>query len=144
MAKADRFWNRMAKIYARRPVADEESYQKKLAKTREYFRPDMKVLEFGCGTGSTAIAHAPFVEHIQATDISARMIEIAEAKADQAGVKNIAFQRAGIDDIDAPDQTYDVVMGHSILHLLENYEDVINRVYRLLKPGGPLCPARPV
>ena len=68
--KDSRFWDRIAKKYARTPVADEAAYQKKLDITHGYFRPDMRVLEFGCGTGSTAIAHAPFVKHIHAIDIS--------------------------------------------------------------------------
>jgi len=76
-----KFWNRIADRYSRQRVADEESYLKKLKKTQEYFRPHMEVLEIGCGTGSTAIAHAPFVKHIEAIDISSRMIEIARGKA---------------------------------------------------------------
>lgn len=46
----------MAKRYARQPIADEAAYRRKLEVTRTYFRPDMHVLEFGCGTGSTALA----------------------------------------------------------------------------------------
>ena len=57
--RRSRFWDRVAEGYAKKPVADEAAYQKKLQVTRDYFRPDMEVLEFGCGTGSTAIAHAP-------------------------------------------------------------------------------------
>ena len=34
------------------------------------------------------------------------------------------------------DQTFDAVLGLSILHLLENEEDAISRVYKMLKPGG--------
>ncbi len=58
------FWDRIAERYAKQPIADEAAYQKKLQVTRDYFRPDMAVLEFGCGTGSTAIAHAPYVKHV--------------------------------------------------------------------------------
>ena len=70
MSREARFWDRIAARYAKQPVADEAAYQKKLAKTREYFPPDMAVLEFGCGTGSTAMAHAPYVAHARATDLS--------------------------------------------------------------------------
>ncbi len=81
MSQPSRFWDRIADRYARRPVADAKAYQKKLQITRDFLRPDMIVLKFGCGTGATAIAHAPFLKHIQATDISSRMIEIAFAFA---------------------------------------------------------------
>jgi hypothetical protein len=63
-------WNWVAKGYARSPVADEAAYQKKLAITRAHFRPDMAVMEFGCGAGTTAVAHAPHVKHIHAHDVS--------------------------------------------------------------------------
>ena len=53
------FWDRLAKRYARMPVADQAAYETKLEKTRAFLRPDSRVLEFGCGTGSTAILHAP-------------------------------------------------------------------------------------
>ena len=80
MSQPSRFWDKIADRYAKKPVSDEAAYQKKLRVTRDYLRPDMDVLEFGCGTGSTAITHAPFVKHIQAIDISSRMIEIAHGK----------------------------------------------------------------
>lgn len=136
MSQASRFWDRMADGYAKKPVPDEAVYQKKLAVTREALTPDMDVFEFGCGTGSTAIALAPNVKHIRATDISARMIEIARDKAEAAGVTNVTFEQAGIDDLDVPDGTYDAVLAHSILHLVEDRDAMIARVHRMLKPGG--------
>ena len=61
-----KFWDRIAARYSKKPVADEAAYQKKLQITRKYLRPDSRVLEFGCGTGSTAIAHAAHVKHVLA------------------------------------------------------------------------------
>ena len=136
MDESTKFWDKTARRYAKKPIADEAAYQKKLLITREYFRPDMKVLELGCGTGSTAIAHAPYVDHIQAIDISSMMIEIAQSKAKAKGVTNVNFERSTIDDYSVPNQTYDAVLGLSILHLLDNKEAVIARVHRMLKPGG--------
>ena len=136
MHQPSKFWDKNAERYAKRPVADEAAYQKKLQITRDYLRPDMEVLEFGCGTGSTAIAHAPYVKHIRAIDISAKMIEIAQGKADAGGIGNVTFEQSTIDDLDVPNETFDAVMGHSILHLLENKEDAIAKVHQMLKPGG--------
>ncbi len=136
MNKDAKFWDRHAVGYAKKPVADEAAYQKKLEITREYLRPDMDVLEFGCGTGSTALVQAPYVKSILAIDISSKMIEIARGKAEAAGVDNVTFQVATIEDFEAPAGSFDVVMGHSILHLLEGRDAAIAKVYRLLKPGG--------
>lgn len=136
MTHSSRFWDRIAARYARKPVADEAAYQKKLALTREYLRPDMEVLEFGCGTGSTAIVHAPHVKEIRAIDISGKMLEIARSKAEAAGIGNVHFEQSDIDAFTAPDGTFDAVLGLSVLHLLEDRNTSIAKVYRMLKPGG--------
>ena len=136
MNSSAKFWNKIAKGYSRQPIADEAAYQKKLQVTREYFQPSMEVLEFGCGTGSTAIAHAPYVQHIQAIDFSSNMIEIAQGKADAQNIQNVTFEQASIDELSVPDRTYDAVLGLNVLHLLENKEEVIAKVYKMLQPGG--------
>jgi ubiquinone/menaquinone biosynthesis C-methylase UbiE len=136
MDQSAKFWDRIAERYSKKPVADEAAYQRKLQVTRQYFRPDTEVLEFGCGTGSTAIAHAPYVKHIQAIDISSKMIEIAQRKAAAETIENVTFEQSTIDEFSVADQTLDAVLGLSILHLLENEEEVIAKVYKMLKPGG--------
>jgi len=136
MSRHSGFWNFIAKRYARSPVSDEAAYQKKLEITRKYLKPGMQLLEFGCGTGSTAITQSAYVKHIQAIDFSPKMLEIAQARADAAGVTNVTFECAGIDDYPVPDERFDVVMGHSILHLLADRDPVIAKVFELLKPGG--------
>ncbi len=136
MQQPSRFWDRVAERYARRPVADEAAYQRKLEVTRGYLRPEMEVLEFGCGTGSTALVHAPQVKRILAIDISARMIEIARDKAAAAGVENVVFEQAAIDGFSAPEGRFDAVLGLSVLHLLDDKAAVIAKVHRMLKPGG--------
>ena len=136
MDRSTQFWNKIAVRYSRQPVADEAAYQKKLRITREYFQPDMEVLEIGCGTGSTAITHASYVKHIHAIDFSSKMIEIAQSKAAAENVTNINFERSTIEEFTVHDQSLDAVLGLSILHLLENKEEVIAKVYKMLKPGG--------
>ncbi len=136
MDQSTKFWDKIAKRYSQRPIADEAAYQKKLQVTREYFHPDMEVLEIGCGTGSTAITHAPYVKHILAIDISSKMIEIAQRKADAENLTNVTFKQSTIDKFSVSDQTLDAVLALSILHLLENKKEVIAKVHRMLKPGG--------
>ena len=136
MAESKKFWDRIAKRYEKKPVGDEAAYQHKLATTREYFRPDMQVLEIGCGTGSTAIAHAPYVANIRATDISEKMIEIAKGKATAAGVQNVTFETLPSEDLGVPDESVDAVLALSLLHLLEDKDAVIARIHDMLRPGG--------
>ena len=136
MIAAQKFWDKAAARYARSKIRDEVGYQKKLAKTQEYLRPDWSVLEFGCGTGTTAIIHAPHVGHILATDLSGNMLEIAEGKARAAGIENIRFERGTLQSLALEPESFDAVLGLNILHLLEDVEGAVKRVYGLLKPGG--------
>ncbi len=136
MDKSAEFWDKVADKYSKDPIADEVSYQKKLKITQGYFKPNMEVLEMGCGTGSTAIVHAPYVKHIRAVDISLNMIEIARRKAEAEQIKNITFEVSSIDDLNVADQSMDVVMAHSVLHLLEERDAAIEQVFAMLKPGG--------
>ncbi|WP_370280695.1 class I SAM-dependent methyltransferase [Pontibacterium sp.] len=136
MASRSTFWDRIALHYSKQPVADEPSYQKKLAVTREFLTPESSVLEFGCGTGSTAITHAPVVKEVLATDISAKMLEIAQGKAKAAGIENIRFKQCDLAELQSGEGSWDVVLGMSILHLVDDKDEAIRRVYNLLKPGG--------
>ncbi|MCZ4279245.1 class I SAM-dependent methyltransferase [Kiloniella laminariae] len=136
MAHSARFWDKIAVSYSKRPVADEAVYQQKLQKSREYFHPEMDVLEIGCGTGTTALSHASFVKHIRATDISSGMLTIARDKAKAQNINNVTFEQSDIDQLTVPDQSLDAVLALSLLHLVENKEEVISRVYKMLKPGG--------
>jgi ubiquinone/menaquinone biosynthesis C-methylase UbiE len=136
MNRSAKFWDKIAKRYAKSPVSDEAAYQNKLRLTRDYFQPDMEVLEFGCGTGSTAIIHAAYVKHILAIDFSTNILAIAQGKADAKKITNITFKRSAIEQFSVPDHSFDAVLGHSILHLLEDREGVIAKVHKMLKPGG--------
>lgn len=134
--KTAKWWDKAAEGYAKRPIGDEAAYQKKLQVTRGYFDAETKVLEFGCGTGSTAIAHSPYVKHIHAIDISPNMIAIAKEKAEAEDINNVTFETSTIEAFQGTDSSFDAILGLNILHLLENEDEVIAKVYKLLKPGG--------
>jgi len=136
MAPSPKIWDKVAEKYSKQPIADEAAYQKKLEVTREHFRPDMEVLELGCGTGSTAILHSPHVKHILATDISANMLDIARRKAAEQNITNVTFEQSTVEDFSAGDESYDAVLALSLLHLLEDKDAAIAKIRRMLKPGG--------
>lgn len=135
-ARSMRFWDRAAEKYALRPVADEAAYQEKLRLTQALFHPEMNLLEFGCGTGSTAIVHAPHVHTIHAIDVSEAMLKIARHKTVEAGIDNIQYHRASIDAFACEAESFDMVLGLSILHLLPDRVATLRAVHRHLKAGG--------
>lgn len=136
MKDSKEFWDKTAEKYIKSPLKDEATYQKKLAITREFLRSDSKVLEFGCGSGATAIFHAPYVKHVIATDISDKMIEAAKRKAVEAGVKNIAFEQGTLDSLNLQNESFDAVLGLNVLHLLEDVDGAITKVNQILKKDG--------
>lgn len=135
MAHDHKFWDRMAPGYFKKPIGDEAAYQRKLEMTRRYLTPDTRMLELGCGTGGTAIAHAPYVKAIDAVDISNGMLNIARGQAAKAGV-TIRFQQADTAHFQAPAGSYDAVLALSHLHLLDDWKGAIAKAYDLLAPGG--------
>ena len=136
MSRHTLLWNLMAKRYAAQPIRDTASYEKKLAITRKYLTPESEVFEFGCGTGSTALLHAPYVKHIDATDFSEKMIEIAKDKQKLQNVNNIDFNVADIRTMSVSSAKYDVILGLNIVHLMEDKPPVLAKVHTMLKPGG--------
>lgn len=62
-ANDEKFWNGTARKYAASQIGDMAGYERTLARTRSYLHPDDRVLEIGCGTGTTALIHAPNVTH---------------------------------------------------------------------------------
>ena len=75
-----RFWDRTSRKYAKAAISDQAGYERTLERTRALLGPDDRVLELGCGTGTTALRLAGDVQSYCATDISAEMIAIAEKK----------------------------------------------------------------
>lgn len=136
MAYAQTFWNLIAERYSKQPVSDEARYQKKLSMTQAHLTKDMHAMEFGCGTGTTAIYHAPFVADYLGIDTSDKMIEIANRKKRLANLTKVNFEQGSIENIEAAEARYDVILGLSILHLLSDPESVIRQVHTLLKPDG--------
>jgi ubiquinone/menaquinone biosynthesis C-methylase UbiE len=126
------FWDKHAKGYAKKPVKDVKSYEETLAAVAENLKPTDKVLEIGCGTGSTAVRMAGIVQKWVAADISPAMIEIAKGKD---GPKNAEFMVAGA-DTKFDDAPFDVVTGFHILHLVPDPAKTIESLFAQLKPGG--------
>ena len=130
------FWDKVAVKYAKKAVPSEDIYQEKLKRTQKLFDKDSTIMEFGCGTGTTSLLHSPLVKEVIAYDYSPGMIDIANKKKNDQQVTNIAFEVKAVEDIPFHNEAYDVVMAHSILHLTQNNEQILNNVFNSLKPGG--------
>lgn len=143
MTAATAFWDRIAPKYAASPVSDAAAYEATLAHTRALLSPTDRVLEIGCGTGSTALVLAPHVGDYVATDLSSAMLDIAREKAWDAGQRNLSFQRAAADRGVLPEGPFDAILAFSILHLLDDLDRGLAECHARLRPGGRLISKTP-
>ncbi|NJL08790.1 MAG: class I SAM-dependent methyltransferase [Methylacidiphilales bacterium] len=136
MAKARhvRFWNRIADRYAARPIKDPAAFEAMLADAASRFSPTDRVLEIGCGTGSTAIRLAPQVAEWTATDFSPRMLHIARAKPAPENLRFVLADAGSAFD----GGPFDAVCAFQVLHLVEDLPGTLARIYAHLPPGGLL------
>lgn len=133
-----RFWNKAARKYAKSPIADMAGFDRTLARTRELLPPGARVLELGCGTGTTALRLADAAESYLATDISSEMIAIANEKRAGAAQDGALpeFRQATARDLAREGTRYDAVLGFNYLHLAGDVREALGDIRSLLTPGG--------
>ena len=95
-----------------------------------------RVLEVGCGTGTTALKLSKHVKSYVASDIAPKMSEIGGEKANKAKVKNVEFHTGTLFSEDLKKGSFDVIMAHNLFHLVRDRDKAMRRVNELLKPKG--------
>jgi 2-polyprenyl-3-methyl-5-hydroxy-6-metoxy-1,4-benzoquinol methylase len=71
------------------------------------------------------------------------MIEIAKKNIKDSLINNIKFEHYTIFDKNYEESAFDVIMVLYILHLIDNTKEVMERLSKLLKPGGLIISATP-
>lgn len=97
------------------------------------------LLDLGCGKGVDVFKAARELNgtgKAVGIDRLPEMIEKANAIRDKRHFDNADFVVSDIDDIDLPDNTFDVVISNCVINLLEDKEKVYREIFRVLKPGG--------
>ncbi len=101
--------------------------------------PFERSLEIGAGTGyfSLNLAQAGVIRAATCTDISPGMLETLEANAQMLGID---VETAACDAAELPfeDESFDLVLGHAVLHHLPALERSFAEFARVLRPGGVL------
>lgn len=131
-----KFWSRYAKFYDAEVLRFSGTAYKEMYKMMsKVLTKDMNVLEIATGTGLIAVNVAPFVNSIEATDFSPKMIEAARKKA-CAG--NVNFSVEDATKLSFEDETFDAVIISNALHIMPEPHTVLAGVKKVLKPGGLL------
>ena len=138
-----RFWDRSSRKYAKSAIADQAGYERTLERTRALLGPDDRVLELGCGTGTTALRLAGRVQSYLATDISAGMIAIAEQKCPAGPFPSPVFRTATAEALASEDGQFDAVLAFNYLHLVRDVPGTLRRIHALLAAEGLLISKTP-
>lgn len=99
----------------------------------------LKLLDFGCGTGSSAKYIRQYLPNVEiwGTDVSADSIKVA--KKTNKGMKNVTF--APFDGTNIPfDEKFDIIFVANVFHHIryENHEKVLKNIYKKLNKNGYL------
>lgn len=96
-------------------------------------------LEVGCGTGffSLNLRLAGILDEAHVTDISPGMVAVAERNAAALGFV-VSGRAADAETLPYDDDTFNLVVGHAVLHHIPDVELAFREMLRVLKPGGRL------
>lgn len=99
--------------------------------------PYGRALELGCGTGFFLLnlMQAGLAERGSVTDLSPGMVAAALRNAEHLGLA-VDGRVADAEQISYADATFDVVVGHAVLHHIPDLDTAFREVLRVLKPGG--------
>lgn len=95
-----------------------------------------RVLDVATGAGHTAMAVAPFVAEVVATDLSAGMIAQVNKGISQKGLSNVTAAVADVEKLSFPDGSFDAVTCRIAPHHFLDIEQAVREIARVLKPGG--------
>ncbi|MBY4274010.1 methyltransferase domain-containing protein [Rhodococcus fascians] len=99
--------------------------------------PYGRALELGCGTGFFLLnlMQAGIADKGSVTDLSPGMVKVALRNAEHLGL-DVDGRVADAETIPYDDDTFDLVVGHAVLHHIPDVEQSLREVLRVLKPGG--------
>jgi ubiquinone/menaquinone biosynthesis C-methylase UbiE len=116
-----------------------------LGKLRKVLGPELdrgyeRSLEIGAGTGyfSLNLLQAGAVRGATCTDISPGMMRTLSLNASRLGL-TVGTARADAESLPFADESFDLVLGHAVLHHLPDLQRAFDEFHRVLRPGGRIA-----
>ena len=100
-------------------------------------RPGMKVLDLGCGDGTTALPAAQLGADVLGVDIADNLVAAGNARASAEGLGNLRFQQGDASNLAGlADDSFDLVVSIFGAMFAPRPMDVASEMVRVTRPGG--------
>ncbi len=96
---------------------------------------DLNVLEIGCGLGTDGAQFAKAGANYTGIDLTDAAVELARKRFELFQLPGI-FRVADAERLDFPDNTFDIVYSHGVLHHTPDTAAAVREIHRVLRPGG--------
>jgi len=96
-----------------------------------------KVLDLGCGDGTTAFPEAKLGADVLGIDIARYLVETGNRRAQEHGLTNLKFQEGDASNLEqVPDESFDLVVSIFGAMFAPKPFDVAKEMVRVTRPGG--------
>jgi ubiquinone/menaquinone biosynthesis C-methylase UbiE len=97
----------------------------------------LKVLDLGCGDGTTAVPAAKLGGDVLGIDIAKNLVEAGNRRAAEHGLTNVKFQEGDASNLEqVPDKSFDLVVSIFGAMFAPKPFDVAKEMVRVTRPGG--------
>src|SRR6266404_6427403 len=94
-----------------------------------------KVLEIGCGLGTDGAQFAKAGANYTGIDLTEAAVELARKRFEMFDLPG-EFRTADAENLNFPDESFDLVYSHGVLHHTPDTAKAIREIHRVLRPGG--------
>ena len=102
-------------------------------------KPGEKILDLGCGDGTTALPAAERGAEVTGVDIASNLVAAGQRRAQQAGLTNITFEEGDAGNLEGiDDDRFDRVISIFGAMFAPNPDKVAGEMVRVTKPGGTI------
>jgi ubiquinone/menaquinone biosynthesis C-methylase UbiE len=97
-----------------------------------------RAIEIGAGTGyfGLNLLRSGLITDLTCTDISVGMVAALNENAERLGLTSVRATRADAESLPFGDDSFDLVLGHAVLHHLPDLDRAFAEFHRVLRPGG--------